>query len=190
MTDRICEQPDCERKHVARGLCKHHYYKAGYGWRPKVCSVEDCTEMTTGRSARGLCEMHYARKRRSGTTAAGNYYKPWLSLPEVLHDRSEPHGDCVLWTGVLTVDGYARIGSSSWGEATAHRFSWSLVHGPIPEGFQLDHLCHTRDRTCDPGNCLHRRCINPDHLELVTHAENTRRSRTRYVGCSCGCNCC
>lgn len=45
----------------------------------------------------------------------------------------------------------------------AHRVAYQLLVGPIPEGLQLDHLCRVRD------------CINPSHLEPVTHAENVRR---------------
>lgn len=42
----------------------------------------------------------------------------------------------------------------------AHRFSYELVHGSIPEGREIDHTCHT------PG------CVNPDHLRLVTRKQN------------------
>ena len=45
----------------------------------------------------------------------------------------------------------------------AHRFSWEMKHGAIPEGMQTDHLCRTRN------------CVSPDHLEIVTPSENTLR---------------
>lgn len=54
--------------------------------------------------------------------------------------------------------------SSSGGRRLAHKVQWETVHGPVPDGLELDHLCRQRD------------CVNPAHLEPVTHAENMRRS--------------
>lgn len=45
----------------------------------------------------------------------------------------------------------------------AHRWMWELHKGPIPDGLEIDHLCRNTG------------CVNPDHLEPVTHAENVRR---------------
>jgi hypothetical protein len=42
----------------------------------------------------------------------------------------------------------------------AHRFAYELAKGPVPDGFDVHHTCLTR------------RCVNPDHLESVTRAEN------------------
>ncbi len=47
---------------------------------------------------------------------------------------------------------------------SAHRFSFEMVNGPVPNGLELDHLCRVR------------RCVNPSHLEAVTRLENIRRS--------------
>lgn len=52
---------------------------------------------------------------------------------------------------------------------SAHRLVYTLLVGPIPAGLELDHTC---------GN---RRCVRPDHLEPVTHAENVRRGRLGAV---------
>lgn len=59
-------------------------------------------------------------------------------------------------------DSYGRI-KIRGGLFVAHRVSYELNIGPIPDGLQLDHLCR------------HRWCVNPDHLEPVTQYENMRR---------------
>lgn len=46
----------------------------------------------------------------------------------------------------------------------AHRFAYELLVGPIPDGLEIDHLCRNKS------------CVNPAHLEPVTHLENMRRA--------------
>jgi hypothetical protein len=71
-------------------------------------------------------------------------------------------GICWEWTRGKNRDGYGRFndGSFVW---LAHRYAWTILVGPIPDGFTLDHLCRVHS------------CVNPDHNELVTLAENKRR---------------
>lgn len=69
---------------------------------------------------------------------------------------------CWFWTGYVQSNGYPKFrfgGRSSY----AHRFSYLMHCGTIPEGLQLDHLCRTPT------------CVNPAHLEAVTNRENTVR---------------
>lgn len=49
----------------------------------------------------------------------------------------------------------------------AHRFSYELANGPIPVGFVIDHLCENK------------KCVNPDHLEMVSLTENNKRNIVR-----------
>lgn len=58
-------------------------------------------------------------------------------------------------------DGYATFGDRTvFGERYAHRIVAAAVHGPIPEGYEVDHLCFTRN------------CVNPFHLRVCTSREN------------------
>lgn len=75
---------------------------------------------------------------------------------------------CWLWTDVPSRAGYGQIWSADiQGQVYAHRFSYELHKGPIPDGLVIDHLCRVRH------------CVNPDHLEVVTRAENNRRGLVR-----------
>lgn len=72
---------------------------------------------------------------------------------------------CWLWTGAKDTCGYGVI--RAHGKRTnTHRLAYELTKGPIPTGQELDHfVCQT------PA------CVNPDHLEPVSHLENMRRGR-------------
>lgn len=83
---------------------------------------------------------------------------------------------CWLWTDWVTKTGYGLF-SVDRKTTRAHRFAYTLLVGPIPDGMELDHLCHTHSQPpCAGGDtCIHRRCVNPAHLEPVTALENNRR---------------
>lgn len=74
---------------------------------------------------------------------------------------------CWLWQGAQNTKGYGvvAVGGALY---LAHRLSYTDAHGPIAPGMTLDHLCRTRN------------CVNPgpEHLEVVTIAENNRRRRS------------
>lgn len=70
-----------------------------------------------------------------------------------------------LWTGTVDTNGYGRVIIDGRNMA-AHRVAYEWLVGPIPEGLELDHLCKVRH------------CVNPAHLEPVTHKENTARGDT------------
>lgn len=72
-------------------------------------------------------------------------------------------GASLLWAGQLTACGYGRMRVEGR-KVVAHRVAYETYVGRIPDGLELDHLCRVR------------RCINPLHLEPVTHHVNVQRA--------------
>lgn len=90
----------------------------------------------------------------------------------------DPETGCLRWNGPVTAQGYVQVRIPRGPTTGGHRVMKEWAEGaPLPAGQPLDHLCHTRSiDTCTGGpTCLHRRCMNPDHLEMVTNRENIRR---------------
>lgn len=92
-------------------------------------------------------------------------------------DQSGP-GGCWLWTDRVLNSGYALLTITENGQRRkplVHRLAYELLVGPIPVGMTIDHVCHNQS-VCPPGPCLHRRCVNPAHLEPVDMETNQKRS--------------
>jgi hypothetical protein len=81
-------------------------------------------------------------------------------------EKVDKRGECWIWTAGTSAAGYGLFGSGEQGKMVyAHRTAYQFEAGPIPDGLELDHLCRNP------------RCVNPDHLEPVTHQENCKRGK-------------
>ena len=86
-----------------------------------------------------------------------------MSLPPAFTTKTI-ESTCTVWIGACNNLGYGVLYRNGK-HALAHRVAYEAEHGPIPDGMVLDHLCRVRN------------CVRVDHLEPVTHKENTRRGR-------------
>ena len=77
---------------------------------------------------------------------------------------------CWNWTGSKNAYGYGvfQRGGRGAGQSLAHRYSWELAIGPIPEGMHLDHMCHQHG------------CVNPEHLRVVDNKQNHENVKGAY----------
>lgn len=80
---------------------------------------------------------------------------------------------CWLWTGARNSRGYGQWAVNGLSRSV-HRVAYEALVGPIPDGLTIDHLCRNK------------LCVNPDHLEPVTIAENVARAHEIRTNCRHG----
>lgn len=136
----ICTEPDCDRPVYKRTICRPCYRK----WLkdPDVVRPRSLTPE----------QRFWAKVDKDGPVPE---HKPEL-------------GPCWVWTASINRGtGYGRFGVRHGEMMDAHRYSYLLAHGSIPEGFDVHHACHLR------------RCIRIDHLRATTRAENMAERKVR-----------
>jgi len=122
------------------------------------CGCGQPTEISkSNRPERGIVKGQPTRYIR-GHSAKNNPERSFLSNTERING-------CLVWTGCRSLNGYGRMAVRGRSEY-AHRYAYQRVHGEIPDGFDLDHLCRNRP------------CVDVAHLELVTRQVNLLRGET------------
>jgi hypothetical protein len=98
---------------------------------------------------------------------------PPLHTPESFWRSVAKSNGCWIWTGHTDRGGYGALRYQGR-MVKAHILAYELIVGLVPEGLELDHLCRVRT------------CVNPAHLEPVTHQENVRRAFALKTSCRNG----
>lgn len=174
MGQSTCSVDECNKVVECRALCPMHYQRwRKFGDVHKVtlpqerkpprrpekssCPTEECNRT---RQETPYCRRCMKRYKRHGDTNI-NLSPKDLPVGERFWGKVDATGVCWEWTGILE-QGYGNIAVNG-SRVKAHRWAWESLVSPIPEGMVLDHLCRNRS------------CVLPDHLEVVTPGENTRR---------------
>lgn len=185
MAKTTCSVEGCEKPIVrkAYGWCEAHYYRWRrygdvHGGGPsrqsnegRVCSAEGCKRQS---KRRGMCDSHYYRWHEGRDHLTDDVPIGDLKLGVPPEERfwlyvEELDGHW-LWMGYVLPNGYGRFWTGT-AYTGAHRWAHEYFIGPIPEGFEIDHLCRVRN------------CVRPEHLEAVDHRTNVLRGavKLRYL---------
>jgi hypothetical protein len=106
------------------------------------------------------------------TTKGAKDKKTKSALPGTLEEKfweytiELPNG-CIQWIAGIDDGCYGEFKVAPGKTVNAHSYAWELDRGAVPEGLQIEHVC------------LNRGCVNVNHMQLVTAAENPGQSAHR-----------
>lgn len=127
------------------------------------CAFDECERDAV---CKGYCDKHYRRVlRRGDVNDYGSRKVAEGDAIERFHQKYEINeSGCWMWTGGTRPNSKGVLYPRHWTDDSesigAHRFSFELVHGAIPQGMYVCHKCDTP------------LCVNPDHLFLGSHQDN------------------
>lgn len=124
----------------------------------KQCTVEGCENKHL---AKGFCRAHYLRLYKKGRLNLVRFDGHTAYEKVMLKSEEQPNG-CRIFKGCILYHGYGQIRDGDK-MRMAHRVTFEHHKGSVPKGFEIDHLCRNRA------------CVNPDHMEVVTHTMNVQR---------------
>lgn len=91
------------------------------------------------------------------------------SAEERFWEKVDKQSDCWIWIGAVTTTGYGVFQKGRRGERLhkAHRFSYEINNGEIPDGKLVLHSCDNK------------KCVNPSHLSIGNHSQNIKEAWER-----------
>lgn len=165
---RVCDDPECRRlRHLELNAASRKNRS------PKIyernCAACGKFFTTKSRGTKYCSPTCPARKKQNwGRMRAALAESDYPTVAEELKKRTvqEPTG-CWIWQGTIDSRGYGRLGFNKAGQFLVHRLSLEA------------HLGHSIDGLFAHHKCANTSCLNPDHLQLTTHAENIAEMMAR-----------